>query len=80
MPSSEVVDELNLDLVAGADVVAVAGLGLEHDAVLRAVRAEREAVRVAVHGEERVARAVAGGVRVRLVRGRIGRRGGGGGR
>ena len=65
---SEVVDELHLDGVARREVVASASDGLVDDVILRAGHAEREGVRVAVHGQERVARAVARRVDVRLSR------------
>ena len=66
--SSSSVDELKLDGVARVEIVRVARRGLVHDIVLRVEHAERERVRVAVHGEEGVARAVAGGIGVRLSR------------
>ena len=65
---SEVVDELDLDRVARREVIALPGHGLKHNVVLRAGHAEREGVRVAVHGQERVAGPVARRVDVRLSR------------
>ena len=67
------VDELELDGVARAKVVSVSVVGdsLVHDVVLPVAHAERERVRVAVQRKERVARAVPGGVRVRLPQGSV---------
>ena len=62
-------DDLDLDLLARRGVVL--GARRERavdDVVLGARHAEGERVRVAVHGEEGVARAVAGGIGVRLSR------------
>lgn len=59
-------DDLDLDGVARVEVLAVVGDRLPVHDVLEAGLAQLERVRVAVHREEGVARAVAGGVRVRL--------------
>ncbi len=59
-------DDLDLDGVTRVEVLAVVGDRLPVHDVLRAALAQLERVRVAVHREEGVARAVAGGVRVRL--------------
>lgn len=59
-------NDLDLDGVARVEVLAMVGDRLPVHDVLEAGLAQLERVRVAVHREEGVARAVAGGVRVRL--------------
>ena len=62
------VDELELDGVTRAQVVAPARGRVVHDADAVVDRAERERVRVAVDREQRVTSAVTGGVGVGLLR------------